>query len=96
MRRNIVEEKSFGISAEKIFGSAQKADVQLDAIKWTLAREVSFNGYPIAAKTPKGPLYAIKTIAADAFPSVVVYFTVDDDPNDPVAVLRDIIPAMPD
>ena len=74
----IIEEQYFELAASKIFGSAQRADVALDATKWSICRETNnFAGYPVVAMTPLGPLHAFRSANVPAFPSIVVYFTVN-------------------
>jgi hypothetical protein len=75
--RDLVEEPDFTDALATKFGSVRQGDTQTDALTWKLSREPSFDDYPIVANTKVGDLYAVKTLQFDAFPSLVVYFTVD-------------------
>ena len=92
--RSLSHQPAYDAHGIEIFGSAQKAEEALTAATLVIARHDQIAGYPIAAETNKGPLFAFKTRETEAFPGVVIYYTISPD-NDQIT-LWDITPHLPD
>jgi len=91
--REAREEAGFLDKASIIFGSPQRADAVVQhGIVWILARHDDIDGdfTRIALVGGIEDLYAIKTRKTPAFPSVVVYFTIELS-QDEMIILWDII-----
>jgi hypothetical protein len=77
--RRVVYATEFDDIAGGIFGQLASADHILRAVEWTLARETTFDEYPIAANVPGGPLRAFKTLRTPSHPACIFLFTVESE-----------------
>jgi len=77
--RTLREEPWFAAVAERFFGSTERSDARLEAVKWALAHDRDLSRYPAIRPTQAGILRALPTQPLGAFPAVTVYFTVSED-----------------
>lgn len=91
--REIIHDEHFDAAAERVFGSAERADRALRGPLATIARHPNIDRFPTVVNTPRGPLFLFRTKKSSAFPSVAIYYTIEDDGS---IVLWDLIEHIPE